>query len=78
MRNKIFFVTFGILLVATLLSTVSAEYMKSGVQYSSPGSFGLFGGSTSIDRSACEAGQDFFVQVSPLGCTPVVVRSDLI
>ncbi len=30
------------------------------------------------DANQCGAGQDFLVQISPLGCTPTVVRSDLL
>ena len=26
----------------------------------------------------CQQGQDFIIQVSPTGCTPAVVRSDLL
>ncbi|MDP3992008.1 MAG: hypothetical protein Q8P79_00685 [Nanoarchaeota archaeon] len=31
-----------------------------------------------FDRSMCQAGQDFILQVDPLGCTPSVIRSDLL
>lgn len=30
------------------------------------------------DYSMCEAGQDFIIQIAPFGCTPAVVRSDLL
>jgi len=30
------------------------------------------------DDSYCKEGQDFIIQVSPVGCTPAVVRSDLL
>lgn len=31
-----------------------------------------------FDRSLCEVGQDFILQIHPLGCSPAVVRSDLL
>ena len=32
----------------------------------------------SFDKDSCKAGQDFVVQISLFGCTPTVVRSDLL
>ena len=60
-----------------MFSLVSATYAKSGTQYISPGSsFSSFGGSAEADCG--EVGQDFIVQISPLGCEPTLVRSDLL
>ena len=41
---------------------------------------GIFGSGNAetFDSRMCEAGQDFVLQVAPLGCTPAVVRSDLL
>jgi len=40
-----------------------------------PGAFDSYG---NFDRRLCDSGQDFLLYVSPLGCTPSVVRSDLL
>jgi hypothetical protein len=78
-KKRNFGIVLFLLAFALLPSFISAEYIRSGAQYISPGAgSGFFSGSTPIDRSACEAGQDFIVQVSPLGCSPTVVRSDLL
>ncbi|MEK6917942.1 MAG: transglycosylase SLT domain-containing protein [Nanoarchaeota archaeon] len=80
MREKNFLIFSVVLLALALTSLVSAEYMKSGVQYATQGAIsGFFGGGTApTNYNACQAGQDFIVQVSPIGCTPVPVRSDLL
>ncbi len=72
------FFLISIFLVASL---ISATYFRSSPQYSYPGFSGYTGVSPYImyDQSMCEkAGQDFIVQIAPLGCTPAVVRSDLL
>ncbi len=70
--NKIerFFLA-GILLVV-LISFVSASYSLSN--------FGIGDSdkSLSFDDKSCEAGQDFLIKISSFGCTPSVVRSDLL
>ncbi len=70
---------FGILLFGSL---VSANYVRSAPQYTMPGfsyTAGFSGGGFALDdKKMCEAGQDFILQVQPLGCTPSVVRSDLL
>ena len=74
-----------VFLVLTLSSisliTAASSYVRSAPAYT-------FGHQTApytggqlfpvFDRSQCQAGQDFILQVSPLGCTPSVVRSDLL
>jgi soluble lytic murein transglycosylase len=40
------------------------------------GSVGLYG--AQIREEQCSSGQDFVVQIAPFGCTPTVVRSDLL
>lgn len=67
---------FGIsLLVAfvLLISSASAAFTDSTPQIS-PSTFST----SSFDSSKCQQGTDFIVQISPTGCTPVVVRSDLL
>lgn len=61
-------------------------YSRSSVRYTQPGmsSFNYMRGSEGInlypilDRDQCGVGQDFIIQVAPEGCTPPVVRSDLL
>ncbi|MBR9701368.1 hypothetical protein GOV13_00420, partial [Candidatus Pacearchaeota archaeon] len=73
MRLGIIFL-FGVLLV---MSFTSAAYMRSN--YYSSGS-SSFVGSSSVDyhKEMCAAGEDFLIQIAPFGCTPAVVRSDLL
>jgi len=47
-------------------------YRSGMVSYVGSNKFPLF------DRSLCGAGQDFIMQISPMGCIPSVVRSDLL
>jgi len=74
-------------IIFSLVNFVSAgSFSRSFVGYSPytevKGSFGdvsfPFDSYGNFDRSLCEAGQDFILYVSPLGCTPPVVRSDLL
>ena len=73
--GKIFL--FGIILIVSI-SFLSA-YMRSSPQYTpyyEGNTFVTFPGVDDLDR--CALGQDFVVQVAPFGCTPGVVRSDLL
>ena len=67
---------FGIILSLGFINS----YATSSVQFTqyqpSPG-FG-FDSSLDFDDSMCEEGQDFLIQIAPFGCTPAVVRSDLL
>ena len=76
-------IIFGIIiLVITLflisfLSSASSGYARSTPSYAS--SAGLTSSlSSTLHREMCNAGQDFIVQINPFGCTPAVVRSDLL
>ncbi len=51
---------------------VSATYTSSNPKYTQ------FSQRTSIDKAQCEEGMDFVIQISPFGCTPAVVRTDLL
>ncbi|MDD5700224.1 MAG: transglycosylase SLT domain-containing protein [Candidatus Nanoarchaeia archaeon] len=78
MRNKVGIrnsVLLGILIVVTLvlISNVSAVFTSSNPQIA-PGT----AATSSFDDSLCQQGHDFIIQVSPAGCTPVIVRSDLL
>jgi len=72
------------LLIGVLLIVSISAYSRSTTQYIPPTSSSNYLNSKGIsltntfNKDSCEAGQDFVVQVSPLGCTPTVVRSDLL
>lgn len=84
MINKRHLIGMLILLVGLILiSSVSAytRAVTSGMQYSNTVGIGAFGSGSSLkfDKSMCEeGGNDLLVQVVPFGCTPAVVRSDLL
>jgi len=64
-----------ILLTTSIVSAYARQniaYTPTAVPYTGQAEFPLF------DRSMCGAGQDFIMQISPIGCTPSVVRSDLL
>ncbi len=66
-----------IFLIGILLISFSSAYMRtSNIQYAQFDSG--HGGYWQPDRDMCEAGQDFVVQIAPFGCTPAVVRADLL
>jgi len=63
------------LLIISLVSAYARQniaYVPTSIPYMGKPEFPLF------DRSLCGAGQDFILQVSPSGCIPSVVRSDLL
>jgi len=66
-------ICFGIFLVFLLFFSGSVSaYMSSKVQ-------GInVGFSSNLSASVCQEGQDLIVQISPFGCTPAVVRTDLL
>ncbi|MFH1918155.1 MAG: hypothetical protein ABIJ14_03595, partial [Nanoarchaeota archaeon] len=65
----------GILLVMSFLS--AASYMRTNY-YSGSGASFVDSSSYYLDKQTCEAGEDFLIQIAPFGCTPAVVRSDLL
>ena len=78
-------IKFGMFLLIGILLIVSVSaYSRSTTQYISPASSSNYLNkqgislTKSFSEDACQAGQDFVVQISPLGCTPTVVRSDLL
>lgn len=77
------FLTISIFLILVTTLLVSAEYSVSSPQLTQPGLNSAnynYGTKVQItqDSNACEKGQDFLIQVAPFGCTPAVVRSDLL
>lgn len=76
-KNFFIFLIFGIL----FFNFVSATYVSSTRSSSfSSDIYSSFGEITSSGflNSECVSGQDFIIQISPTGCTPTVVRSDLL
>lgn len=65
-----------LLLIVIVLSSIciSATYMSSNPQYTQ---YNVQGSGT-FDSSMCQAGTDFIIQIAPFGCTPAVVRDDLL
>src|SRR3990170_4572558 len=65
------------------LFTITA-FSRSSPQLTSPGSSFSYLKSQGINTfpafnpEMCNAGQDFVLQIAPFGCTPAVVRSDLL
>ena len=57
-----------------------SSYVFSSSQTIRPGysSFGYYEVYPGYDRTTCEARQDFIIQIQPGGCSPAVVRSDLL
>jgi len=80
--QKIFLTIIFIILVATIL--VSADYSVVNPQLTQPGlnsanyNYGTNLQLSSLDSNRCERGQDFLIQIAPFGCTPAIVRSDLL
>ncbi len=86
MRNdkKILFGMFFLFVILFSLSSLDA-YAISNPQFTAPGanSFSYLGAQgvnpfPIFSGNQCGAGQDFIVQIAPFGCTPAVVRSDLL
>lgn len=88
-RNNIRERHLNLLLVAVFISfilifetaLVSAAYVRANPALSRLGSQAEIGNAPSFsdfDKRMCEAGQDFLLQIQPFGCTPAVVRSDLL
>ncbi len=73
--GRIGFLILGILLFS---SFVSAYYQTNYVQYGPYDRVDSFNLNKMFDDRMCQTGQDFIFQISPLGCEPAVVRSDLL
>ena len=74
-RKKEMLVGMFLLAIVGSLFFVSAYYSHSNPSYSSyaPGDF-----SNRAGKEVCGEGQDFLLQLSPLSCSPAVVRVDLL
>ncbi|MEJ2267835.1 MAG: hypothetical protein P8X70_02045, partial [Nanoarchaeota archaeon] len=75
MKSKIiFFVGFIFLIGFFFMPFVSSVYSREDIQTSNFES----GDSLVFDESMCQSGEDFLIQITPFGCSPAVVRSDLL
>ena len=80
-KNKIALILLiGILLIPTVLSYSSsnAAYTQPGfssVKYLQAQGIEIY---PQLDPDKCGAGQDLILQINPTGCTPSIVRSDLL
>ena len=80
MIKKLFVSTLAFMI---LLNLVSASYVVSNPQFTNPQlttSFlsGVTTQTNIFNSEMCQSGQDFIMQIVPGGCTPTIVRSDLL
>ncbi|MBS3084971.1 transglycosylase SLT domain-containing protein, partial [Candidatus Pacearchaeota archaeon] len=75
----------GIFVLITLIifsGLTSAAYTISNYRFTQPGMTSSFLDTTpqtvSFESEMCREGQDFILQIAPGGCTPPIVRSDLL
>ena len=77
-NKKILTIGMFLLLGILFLSFISSEsYTRSNPNYGLFDSYVKLGDNSSY-KTGCDAGQDFILQIAPSGCTPAVVRSDLL
>ena len=74
MINKNFFNAMSFLVITILLSGFFSAYLSSSASYFPYSNYGL----QSTSKAVCQPGQDMIIQISPTGCTPTIVRSDLL
>lgn len=82
-NKKIAVGMFLVIATLSLVFFVSAQFSKSSPQFTTPGSVGYLRGQgidtfPSFNRDMCGKGQDFVLQIAPFGCSPAIVRSDLL
>ncbi len=81
MSFKLSRLVFGGLFLIFLAMFASASYVDSNFKMV-PGQSGSFFNTefdpSSFNNEMCMDGQDFLIQIAPGGCTPAVVRSDLL
>ncbi|HTZ41606.1 MAG TPA: hypothetical protein VMC07_00140, partial [Candidatus Omnitrophota bacterium] len=69
---------FLLILILSVFFTLSLNFASAVFTDTSPQVASSLATTSSFDSSMCSLGQDFILQVSPSGCTPTVVRSDLL
>jgi len=81
MNKRNLFLIFGFLILIILFASFSyAAYSTSNFKYTYGGVQSAFGPriNSAFDPAMCQEGQDFIFQIDAAGCTPSVVRSDLL
>ena len=80
MDLKKYFAIGMIFVLGIMAISFASAYMQSSPQYTQyqQGMFGFDKSSLEFDKEMCSAGNDFIIQLAPFGCTPAVVRSDLL
>lgn len=80
MKNKFVLISVFLVFTILLLGSFTSAYSRSNPRYTSSYSYssGFFGATDNFNSDMCKAGQDFVLQIDPLGCEPSVVRSDLL
>ncbi|MEK6757904.1 MAG: hypothetical protein AABX88_02135, partial [Nanoarchaeota archaeon] len=68
----------GLLVLFSTMFVSAASYMQSNPYYGLSSSVVGVPSSLEFNKEMCEAGQDFIIQIMPFGCTPTVVRTDLL
>lgn len=68
---------FGIILSLSFINPYSTSNPQFSQYQSSPSLFN-WQSSLEFNDDMCKEGQDFLIQMAPFGCTPAVVRSDLL
>jgi len=77
-NKKLKFVLVFLIGILFILNFVTADsYARSNPQYTSF-DYTDSGAFESFNSEMCKEGQDFIIQIAPFGCTPAVVRSDLL
>src|SRR6056297_3792258 len=79
MKKSIFVFAFFVILIGGVLASpyqISDPKFTEGTRYSS--FKGVYESGSEFSPDMCQEGQDFIVQIDPLGCSPSVVRSDLL
>ena len=70
-----------LLLISSLVVVSSASYSRTSPAYTQttfPSLAGRVDFPLGFDRQMCQSRQDFLLQITPFGCSPSVVRSDLL
>lgn len=77
--KKLIFLGIFLVVILLVIGSASATYRRSDSRFTGVSSSGAFLNTfTQVPEEDCESGQDFLVQIAPFGCTPAVVRSDLL
>ncbi|PJE81093.1 hypothetical protein COU58_04445, partial [Candidatus Pacearchaeota archaeon CG10_big_fil_rev_8_21_14_0_10_32_42] len=77
MRRNLFLI-FAILIIFSNFASASYAVSEKFIDPRTGSFMGTYTQELEIDSGMCESGQDFIIQIAPGGCSPPVVRSDLL